>query len=467
MTRFSPWVACWCLTLACQSPKPEPATPTHIAKPVPEPNSAVEPRGAASDALHVVADDATLVIRIQGSELRSGPMFGALTGLRDGIPQARQGLGIIQAGCGFDPLESIQEIVLSAKLQHRASQTEPLGRYNIDPRSASLALALDRPAEDVLRCIQNFIPVEQTDVLGNPAIRLPTGGLAQARRELLIYTPAARAEATAQRIRSGAPLSPGLQASVDSNPKAAFLAYARGPNPLSLKWGSLALSQPGGGFELKAVGLAETPEAASNVAQRLQEGIQQLKQELKAEVDSPSADQLAQIFDQAHIEQTGASLSVRLTLDKEQAERLFSEVLVGMAKEGVGKYQLAAKTAEARDNVMRIALALSDYARAQKPPKRPFPPSAPLTPAQVPQGRAVDATAGFEHASWKAIGFMPNEPLFYSYEFVTAPDGRSVEVIARGDLDADGEQSLYSVKVSMVGNEPKVDSEMKRERPYE
>lgn len=84
MTRFSPWVACWCLTLACQSPKPEPATPTHIAKPVPEPNSAVEPRGAASDALHVVADDATLVIRIQGSELRSGPMFGALTGLRDG-----------------------------------------------------------------------------------------------------------------------------------------------------------------------------------------------------------------------------------------------------------------------------------------------------------------------------------------------------------------------------------------------
>ena len=466
MKRLSSSMVLWCLTLACQSPKPEPVAPTTIAEPVAEPNSALERRGKASDALQVAAEDATLVIRIQGGELRSGPMFGALTGLRDGIPQAKQGLGIFQAGCGFDPLESIQELVLSAQHEHRPSQGEPLGRYNINPRTASLALVLDRPAEEVLRCIQNFIPVEQSEVLGNPALVLPTGGIAQARRELLIYTPAAQAEATARRIQTGGALSPGLQASVDGNPKATLLAYAHGPNPLSLKWGSLAVSQPGGAFELKALGLAETPEAASQVSQLLQKGIEQFQQDLKAELRSPAAEELAKVFDQTYIEQNGASLSVRLTLDKEQADRLFSEVLVALAKEGVGKYQVAAKTAEARDNVMRIALALSDYARTQKPPKRPFPPSAPLSPAQVPQGRPVSPPA-FDHASWKAIGFAPREPLFYSYEFVTAPDGRSVEVIARGDLDADGSQSLYSVKVSMQGTEPKIDPQLKREQPYE
>jgi hypothetical protein len=51
---------------------------------------------------------------------------------------------------------------------------------------------------------------------------------------------------------------------LDANPEAALLGFAHGHNTLQLKWGSVAVAQPAGGFDLKAIGLAENPEAATN-----------------------------------------------------------------------------------------------------------------------------------------------------------------------------------------------------------
>jgi hypothetical protein len=89
-----------------------------------------------------------------------------------------------------------------------------------------------------------------------------------------------------------------------------------------------------------------------------------------------------------------------------------------------------------------------------------------LSPSSVP-GRQRVEPSGFDHPSWKAIGYAPRDPVFYAYEFVTAKDGKSVEVIARGDLDADGKQSKFSVTVSATGAEPEIAPRIVKQDPFE
>ncbi len=467
MNRSALWLLVSCLPLGCSTPKPEPAVPENTAQSTPPPNAAVVVPSDASDALRSVAPDATLVVRLRGDKLRDGPMFGAVSGIKQALPQARQGLAIVQAACGFDPVEAIQEIVIAGKHRQRASAAEPLGRWNLDPRSASAALLLDRPADEALKCLGNFVPAKQREVGGNPALELPTGGVLQTHGNLLVYTPAAAAEPAAARIRKGAALEPGLQAVVDANRDATLLSYAKGENTLGLEWLSIAVSQPAGGLFAKGVGLADSPEDAAKVAEAIQAQVSRAEQRIRADSNTPAAQKLVDLLEEIHVERNGASLSAELVLDKDRAEQFFSEVLGALIADGMQRYVAAAKTAEARDNVMRIALALSDYARANRPPKKRFPPSAPLSPPEVPRGKPVDASASFDDQSWQAIGFAPRDPVYFAYEFITAPDGKSVEVIAHGDLDADGTQSKYSVKVTLENNEPKIDSTLQREHPFE
>lgn len=453
-----------CLHLGCSNQKPEPAAPPSTPEPLPEADATSSAKAESSDALRTVAGDATVVIRVRGDRVRNGPLFGAVTGMKRAIPQARQGLMLAQAGCGFDPLEAIQEVVIGARHEHRSSAEAPLGRIQLDPTTATVALALNRPAEDALTCIANFVPVEKKSIGKNPALVLPTGGVVQAHHELLIYTPGDQAEAAMERIQNATPLAPEVQATLDANPEAAALAFARGHNTLELKWGSLAVAQPAGGFDLKAVGLAESPEAATALASNLEQELTAAK----AAVAQEGAEfaPVTALLDKVEVQKQGSSVSVHLALDQQQAETFFSDVLVKLAKEGASKYSSSAKTAEARDHVMRIALALADHARAKRA-RTPFPQSAPASPAVVPGTRAADALQSFEHPSWKAIGFAPTGPVYYSYQFVTATDGKSVEVIAEGDLDGDGVRSRYSVKVTMAGTEPRIDPELTRQNPYE
>jgi hypothetical protein len=434
---------------------------------MPEPNSAVAAKSDASDALRAVDPNATFLLRVRGDRLREGPVFGAIDGLKQGIPQARQGLTILQAGCGFDPVQSIQEIVIAGDHHHSSDTQDPLGRMRVDPRTATAAILLDRPAEDALKCLQTFVPVQPTQVGDHKALMLPTGGVLLAQNELLIYAPEGQAEAASQRVASAAPLSPGVQATLDGNPDSMLLAYGAGNNGLDLKWASLSISQPAGGILVKGIGLAESAEAAEQVKQKVLAQLALAKQLIAQQTSGGEAgDQVGQILDKVSMESNEANVNLRLELDKTQAQQFFSEVVVALAKEGLVKYAMAAKTAEARDNVMRIALALSDYARANPAPKRRFPKSASLSPATVPGKSAVDPT-GFDHPSWKAINFAPRERVLYSYEFVTAADGNSVEVIARGDLDGDGQQAKYSVSVSIEGKDPKIAGQILKEQPYE
>ena len=56
---------------------------------------------------------------------------------------------------------------------------------------------------------------------------------------------------------------------------------------------------------------------------------------------------------------------------------------------------------------------------------------------------------GLTQTAWAKIGFSIQEPQYYQYEVVAAKDGKSADVIARGDLDADGELSTFRVKLTL------------------
>src|SRR5262249_443030 len=97
-----------------------------------------------------------------------------------------------------------------------------------------------------------------------------------------------------------------------------------------------------------------------------------------------------------------------------------------------------------------IARALAEYAVRTREAGHAarFPPSAPLVPDEIPYGKPVTPNPhSFSHPSWQDIHFASDRPTFYAYEFLTAKDGKSVVVRARGDIDGDGTTSLFELDV--------------------
>jgi hypothetical protein len=94
-----------------------------------------------------------------------------------------------------------------------------------------------------------------------------------------------------------------------------------------------------------------------------------------------------------------------------------------------------------------------------------FPPSAPLVPDDIPYGKRVTPNPhAFSHPSWHDIGYSSDKPTFYACDFVTAKDGRSVVVRARGDIDGDGTTSLFELDVKLDARDTPVIAPVMRER---
>ena len=108
----------------------------------------------------------------------------------------------------------------------------------------------------------------------------------------------------------------------------------------------------------------------------------------------------------------------------------------------------ASRLAEPIDGLQRIAAGAVSYAAANHP-DGPFPPSAPLTPAEVPRGvRADDPPGAWDHPTWRALGFGFDYAHAFSFEFVSSssPDGARFRATAHGDLDGDGVVSTFEVE---------------------
>lgn len=101
---------------------------------------------------------------------------------------------------------------------------------------------------------------------------------------------------------------------------------------------------------------------------------------------------------------------------------------------------------EGLDRMVTNAIAYSE----SRPQEISFPPSAPLTPAQVPRGvRAADPPESWEHLTWRSLDFRFEEPHAFAFQFDSALDASNAMrfiATAHGDLDGDGAVSTFEVR---------------------
>lgn len=118
----------------------------------------------------------------------------------------------------------------------------------------------------------------------------------------------------------------------------------------------------------------------------------------------------------------------------------------------------ASKLTEPIDGLDRIVTNAVAYAEVHAHDIS-FPPSAPLTPAQVPRGvRSPDPPEAWEHLTWKCLDFSFTEPHAFAFEFQSELDQATqvmrFTAIAHGDLDGDGLLSTFEVKGERAPGQP-------------
>jgi hypothetical protein len=107
----------------------------------------------------------------------------------------------------------------------------------------------------------------------------------------------------------------------------------------------------------------------------------------------------------------------------------------------------ASRFVEPMDGLQHIAAqaAALGLARAAE---GPYPDSVERTPAEVPHGRAVtDPPGTWDHETWRLLGFEQRDAHYFSFSFQSRVQADRVQfaAIANGDLDGDGELSVFSI----------------------
>jgi hypothetical protein len=85
---------------------------------------------------------------------------------------------------------------------------------------------------------------------------------------------------------------------------------------------------------------------------------------------------------------------------------------------------------------------------ASRPVAEAYPDSVGLTPETVPAGEpSLDPTGTWDHPTWRQLGYAPDGPHSYSFEFVSrnSAKGSTFTATAHGDLDGDGIFSTFSI----------------------
>jgi len=96
---------------------------------------------------------------------------------------------------------------------------------------------------------------------------------------------------------------------------------------------------------------------------------------------------------------------------------------------------------------------------AHHPQEISFPPSAPLTPAEVPRGvRVLDPRDAWLHLTWLSLDFRFDQPHAFSFKFDSELDPVThvmrFTATAHGDLDGDGVVSTFEVRGERVPGHP-------------
>lgn len=144
----------------------------------------------------------------------------------------------------------------------------------------------------------------------------------------------------------------------------------------------------------------------------------------------------------------GGHVSVGLTLAEGPADQSRDiAVLADAVLAAAGRFVATRRIAEARITMGEIAKAhISAFyaADGKMVPNRKLV-SMPPVPRTVPRGVTVLSSAS-DWAGWASIGFSLSAAQRFQFEVVAAPDGKSMEIVARGDLDGNGKTSLLVLR---------------------
>lgn len=378
--------------------------------------------------VRALPDEAALYVYADGDRLSASPLVAVYTASveeagADPLADARQ-------ACGFDPVEAVKEGALAARV---TPGSEP---------AIVAVLAIDRGPVVALECLKKLGGKPNATGgldLGNDLVALQAGD------HVVIGEPSAAAIARARVGREGGGPE-RLRAALERHPDAALVAV-----------GNLGERVRESGFGWTTLTVTSTPKRFA----------------ARVEADTPDATTArayAAAFDPARSGHAVRDMPLirtwaedsrvigELAVDGGPTEQAFRlGVAAALAVNAVKKYVASAKTAEAKHHVGALARELRAYAE-RRPTGKSFPKSAPPTPAKPPAGTKVAlGPDAWKHPTWKALGFAPTEPLYYSYRIVTTTAGQRAEVRAEGDLDGDGVLSRFSVRLRIEKNAVEVE----------
>jgi hypothetical protein len=382
------------------------------AKPIPSGRDH-EPKGAELLQLYAGADS------LMHTELFSG-LVPALLAEADELLKAKQ-------------KECVQAL---------ASQAREL-LLGVDHRGGLAILELGPEGVKAARsaCVGSLLPAERATVVGAEEAYAVGGKDVVAVQSGLVLIGAK--ELVEAALAPHAVSAPAL--SLKEDQQLVFQAKASSPDVSAT--GGLRVSPER--FRLEAD--VEMPDEgmAGVVEQKINEAREQAKAMAKARPDIPLGS-LIQAFDvQRHGNRFTAAFELREPV-VDQARDL--GVLIGLSVYGARRYIQDTKVSEAPNTLGSIALAYGATFKELPAPGKKVTlkklVSLPAVPASVPRGVKYQSSPD-DWKSWSAIHFALTEPQYFQYEVVAAKDGKTAEIIARGDLDGNGKASLFRLKIEL------------------
>jgi len=412
-----------CGAAAVPAPQP-PAAPVADA-PVPPAPPAL--RTASADVAHYWIFDAKTQLSLYANldALLHTPLF---TDLLPGIlEQSQESLNGTQRACVSALAAQSRELLLG-----------------VDARGGLMILELGPEGVKAVRsaCVGSLFPVERVQVAGADEAYGSGKDVVAVQAGVVLFGSKALVEA-ALATKRPAPVPTSLS--------------LRGDQQLAFQIANLDPDLSGGGalrlsperFRLEADLELPTEELAEMMERKIKEGRDQAQQLGQARPDVPVTKLVNALDVQRHGKHFTSAFELREPV-AEQAHDLGT--LLGLAVYGARRYVQDAKVAEVRSTIANIARAYA--ATLQEPPAAGKPRAAkrlvslPKVPASVPRGAQYQTSAD-DWKAWSAIHFALTDPQYFQYEVVAAKDGRTAEILARGDLNGDGKASLFRVKIEL------------------
>jgi hypothetical protein len=365
------------------------------------------------------------------------------------------GLATAASECGFQPLLAIEEMLLHIRWSGER------------PEAWAAVLRFDGPVDRHVRCLLAIAPdARETSLDGMRAWLLPGGFVELYDGLFVVANSGVEAQATTRRLANPAAAAIGARGTLAGTLVSASLVR---PNPyemdaLGIRW---TPAPAGSRFELHVHFSGDT--SARETETIVRDGLLQLLGS-SASFD-PAGHGLAERFVQgANVRREGATLDATFEMPPLAGQTALVSQLASLVARGVRLHAAWDRSGEARETIFAIAHALVDYIARTSTPGHParFPPSAPLVPDEIPYGKRVVPNAhAYSHPSWQDIHFSSDRPTFYAYDFVTAKDGGSVVVRARGDIDGDGTTSLFELDLRLDPHGTPIVAPVIRERDPE